>query len=152
MVQDNPPWKGQPPGHVPQILVIGLGKMGQRVVIEAARSWKLSNPGPDQKLKIAVIDIAADQKLHSLQNQNPRLDDLAEFQSINMDIRSGDFDKAADLFCSADDCKLDIAYICLDDETFCLQTGTSLKSSAPATQSSDCHAHGRKRRFGPAAG
>jgi len=43
-----------------------------------------------------------------------------------MDILSGDFDKAADIFRTGDDSNLDIVYICLDDETFCLQTGLRL--------------------------
>jgi len=126
MLQENPPLSDHPPGQVPHILIIGLGKMGQQLVIGSARSWKLSSPDMAKKLEISVIDIAAEQKLQSLQNQNPRLHNLVEFQAINMDILSGDFDKAADIFRTGDDSNLDIVYICLDDETFCLQTGLRL--------------------------
>lgn len=126
MVQENPPLSDQLPGRAPHILVIGLGKMGQRLVIEAARNWKLSNSNHEKKIKLSVIDINAEEKLSSLQNQNPRLLNLAEFQAFNMDILSGDFDKAGDIFSTADSCDLDIVYICLDDETFSLQTGLRL--------------------------
>ena len=126
MLQENPPLSDRSHGQVPHILIIGLGKMGQQLVIGLARSWKLSNPDMDKKMEISVIDIAAEQKLQSLQNQNPRLNKLVEFQAINIDLLSGDFDKAAELFFTGDDFNLDIVYICLDDETFCLQTGLRL--------------------------
>lgn len=114
------------PGRVPHILIVGLGKMGQQLVIASARSWQLSNSSAEEKIKISVIDITAEQKLQSLNNQNPRLHNLVEFNPINMDIQSGEFDKAADLFLTGNENNLDIAYICLDDETFCLQTGLRL--------------------------
>jgi hypothetical protein len=126
MVQENPPYSDLSPGQAPRILVVGLGKMGQRLVIEAARGWNLASSGSEEKIKLSLIDIEAEQKLKSLQNQNPRLGNLAEFQVINMDIRSGDFDKAGELFSTPDSCDLDLIYICLDDETFSLQTGLRL--------------------------
>jgi len=126
MLQENPPHSNRSPGQVPHILIIGLGKMGQQLVIGSARSWKLSNPEINEKMEISVIDIAAEQKLQSLQNQNPRLHNLVEFQAINMDLLLGDFDKASEIFRTGDDSSLDIVYICLDDETFCLQTGLRL--------------------------
>lgn len=126
MVQANPPWSQHSPDQAPQILVIGLGKMGQRLIIEAARGWKISNPDDGKKIKISIIDINAEQKLDSLKNQNPRLLKLADFQAINMDILLGEFDKAGELFSGAGGCTLDIIYVCLDDETFSLQTGLRL--------------------------
>jgi len=126
MVGGNPPWSHHSPDQAPHILVIGLGKMGQRLIIEAARGWKISNPDDGKKIKISIIDINAEQKLDSLKNQNPRLHNLADFQAINMDILSGDFDKVGELFSTTKGCTLDIVYICLDDETFSLQTGLRL--------------------------
>ncbi len=126
MVGGNPPWLGLSPDQAPHVLVIGLGKMGQRLIIEAARGWNLFNPNAEKKIKFSVIDINAEQKLDSLKNQNPRLHKLGDYQGINMDILSGDFDKAGELFSTTDGCTLDIVYICLDDETFSLQTGLRL--------------------------
>ncbi len=126
MVGENPPRSRHSPDKAPHILVIGLGKMGQRLIVEAVRSWRLSNPDSEKKIKFSVIDINADQKLNSLKNQNPRLLKLGDYQAIDMDILSGDFDKAEELFREDDGCSLDIVYICLDDETFSLQTGLRL--------------------------
>ena len=128
MLQENPPLSDHSPGQVPHILIIGLGKMGQQLVIGSARSWKLSNPTINKKMEISVIDITAEQKVQSLLNQNPHLTKLVEFEAINMDLLSGDFDNAAEIFSTDDDTNLDIVYICLDDETFCLQTGLRLNN------------------------
>ena len=50
MVLNNPPWGEAPADQVPRILVVGLGKMGGRVIVEAARAWQYLDRdlcGPD---------------------------------------------------------------------------------------------------------
>ena len=126
MVQGNPPWSENSTDLAPHILIIGLGKMGQRLIIEIARRWKLSNLDIDKKLKFSVIDFNAEQKLDSLKSQNPRLLNLGDFQAINMDILSGIFDKVGEKFNTNQGNILNIVYICLDDETISLQTGLRL--------------------------
>jgi hypothetical protein len=126
MLQGNPPWKISPQNQRTHILVVGLGKMGQRLVVEAARGWRINNPDPDIKMQIFVIDLNAEQKLESLLIHYPRLKDLCEFKALTMDILSGDFERAGSLFIEGKTCNLDLVYICLDDETFSLQTGLRL--------------------------
>jgi hypothetical protein len=123
MASGYPPQTDPGVREAPHVLVIGLGKMGQRLVLETTRSWKYSRGDADRKIKISVIDLDAGGKLDLLKNQNPQLGNFGEFQAINMDIQSGSFDQAGELFCTEDHCGLDIVYICLDDETLCLQTG-----------------------------
>jgi len=55
MLQGNPPWNTSPKNQRVQILIVGLGKMGQRLVVEAARGWRITNPDPDIKMQISVI-------------------------------------------------------------------------------------------------
>jgi len=128
MVQAHPPWTDRNPDHLPQILVIGLGKMGQRVVLEAARGWQLLDPGPDRKMKITLIDLNAEDKLAALMIQHPPLEKLVVINPLDLDIKAGDFDKVANRFLAGSRCLLDRVYICLDDETFSLQTGLRLNN------------------------
>ena len=59
--------------------------------------------------------------------QHPRLlEKLGVFKSIDLDITSGDFDRVGESFLEDGLPKLDITYICLDDETLSLQTGLRL--------------------------
>ena len=126
MVQNNPPWADLGPNRAPHILVIGIGKMGQRVIVEAARDWGFNQEDPPQKIKITLVDIEAEKKLGMLINQHPRLNQLASLISHNMDILSGEFDGLIKMILPDPDHRLDLCYICLDDETFSLQTGLRL--------------------------
>jgi len=128
MVQANPPWTDRDTDHSPQILIIGLGKMGQRVVLEAARVWQLLDLDHDKRMNITLIDLNAENKLAALMIQHPPLERLGVFNTLDLDIKAGNFDKVADRFLEGSRCLLDRAYICLDDETFSLQTGLRLNN------------------------
>ncbi|MCJ7716319.1 MAG: NAD-binding protein, partial [Anaerolineales bacterium] len=126
MLQANPPWMRKPTNQQPHILVVGLGKMGQRLVVEAARGWRMHHSTLEEKLHISIIDLDAEQKLEFLQINYPRLDDLCDLTPVNMNILSGDFERAGSLFIKDNSPILDLVYVCLDDETFSLQTGLRL--------------------------
>ena len=126
MVQGNPPWEELSAGQAPRVLVIGLGKMGQRVIVEAARGWQLIDQDFQEPIHFSVIDLDAENKLTGLINQHPRLEKLGTFHPCNMDISSGDFERVGESFLEGSTCQLDIVYVCLDDETFSLQTGLRL--------------------------
>jgi len=128
MVQANPPWTESDTDHSPRILIIGLGKMGQRVVLEAARGWQLLNPDSDKRMNISLIDLHAVDKLAALLIQHPPLERLADLNPLNLDIKTGGFERVADLFLEGNHCLLDRVYICLDDETLSLQTGLRLNN------------------------
>jgi len=128
MVQSNPPWTAPNPERPPHVLVVGLGKMGQRVVLESARSWQLLEPGPDSKIKITVVDIEAEKKLAALVIQHPPLEKLSILNALDLDIRAGDFDRVGERFLEGRLSNLERVYICLDDETFSLQTGLRLNN------------------------
>lgn len=126
MLQESPPWMREPTNQQPHILVVGLGKMGQRLVVEAARGWRIHNPDPKRKIHISIIDLNAEQILESLQIQTPQLEELCEFNAVNMNILSGDFERIGSLFNQDNTFPLDFVYVCLDDEGFSLQTGLKL--------------------------
>jgi len=128
IVQAYPPGTDRDTDHSPQILVIGLGKMGQRVVLEAARGWQLLDPGHDKRMNITLIDLNAENKLAALMIQHPPLERLVVFNPLDLDIKAGNFDKVADRFLEGSRCLLDRVYICLDDETLSLQTGLRLNN------------------------
>ncbi len=126
MVRENPPWEKTAAGQVPRALVVGLGKMGQRVVVEAARGWQLLNSDGKGKIDLTVIDRDATRKMDALLLQHPRLGKLAAITSVDMEIESAEFDRLSEHFREGMETKLDLAYICLDDEAFCLQTALRL--------------------------
>ncbi len=126
MLQENPPWIKETDNHQTHILVVGLGKMGQRLVVEAARGWRMHQAAPGEKLHISIIDLNAERKLEALQINYPRLNDLCAFNPVNMNILSGDFDKTGPQYIKEKTALLAVIYICLDDETLSLQAGLRL--------------------------
>ena len=126
MVQENPPWENLAGGKVPKVLVIGLGKMGQRVVLEVARGWQILNDQGQDKIDLVLVDREASQKMEALLVQNPRLEKLGSYTGLDLDIESGEFDRLGERFQEGTECQLDLVYVCLDEETFCLQTGLRL--------------------------
>jgi hypothetical protein len=126
MVQENPPWTRRKSGRLPSILVIGLGKMGQQVILEIARGWKLHNQGEGERIELTAVDTEASRKLDALKILHPRLENVANCTPIDLDIESAEFDRLGERFQEEGKCRLDLVYICLDEETFCLQTGLRL--------------------------
>ena len=126
LVQSAPPWLNYHQDPSIQVLVVGLGKMGRRVVYEVSRGWKMQRDDLDQQVLITIVDLEAESKLKALIQQHPHIDNPARISPLNMDIQSLEFDRLGNLFLDDGKCKLDVVYICLDDESFCLQTGLRL--------------------------
>lgn len=126
LVQQNPPWGRSSAAKVPRVLIIGLGKMGQRVVLEVARGWQMLNPEIEQRIDLIVLDREASRKLNALLIQHPRLEKLGNHTPLDLEIESGEFDRVGERFLVEGNCQLDLVYVCLDEETFCLQTGLRL--------------------------
>jgi len=126
MLETNPPWNISPQQGPTHILIVGLGKMGQRMVVEAARQWRVRKGDTQEKIHISVLDLEAKQKADALNHQYPRLGDICVLEALEMDIRSPAFERVSAGFMKDNQPELNAIYICLDDETFSLQTGLRL--------------------------
>ena len=126
MLETNPPWNISPQQGPTHILIVGLGKMGQRMVVEAARQWRVRKGDTQEKIHISVLDLEANQKADALNHQYPRLGDICVLEALEMDIRSPAFERVSAGFMKDNQPELNAIYICLDDETFSLQTGLRL--------------------------
>ncbi|MFO8035829.1 MAG: NAD-binding protein [Anaerolineales bacterium] len=126
MLQDNPPWSISPPSDPIRVLIVGLGKMGQRLIVATARGWRMRNPDPRRKIHITGLDLDAEQKCNSLLTNYPQLPEVCILEALEMDILSPAFDRLGAHFTQDHTCDLNLVYVCLDDESFSLQTGLRL--------------------------
>ncbi len=79
------------PATCPNLLVVGLGCMGQSFVGEVARLWHRKHKGkPPCRLPITVIDRAASTALPALRARQPVLDQLCDFATVDLDLASAD--------------------------------------------------------------
>ncbi|MBU0491886.1 MAG: NAD-binding protein [Chloroflexi bacterium] len=124
--QEHPPMATNNSQSPPRLLVIGLGSLGESLVVRAARDWWDRRPEGGHPMRITVIDRAADARCASLAVRYPRLADACDLVPQQIDIRSPEFLRAEFLRDSQGQCAVDAAYVCLDDDSLGLHAGLVL--------------------------
>ncbi|HEY42549.1 MAG TPA: hypothetical protein G4O11_01060 [Anaerolineae bacterium] len=109
----------------PHILLIGMGRMGESVLTQAAYAWHTRNPGVNNPLRITMIDLKASEKWKSLEVRVPHLTDCCQVQTLSMDVRSPDFYEA-NFLADSQGRPIDIIYVCFDNDSLGLNIGLTL--------------------------
>jgi hypothetical protein len=120
----GPPGRDAPAG--PHLLVAGLGRFGESVVLRAARQWRRDRPTARDRFRIAVVDRLAGAKVESLRHRYPGLDDACAIEPLEMEVGSPAFERARYLFDADGRCRVTIAYVCFDDDARSLSTALTL--------------------------
>ncbi len=118
-----------------QLLVVGLdqpGRLGELLILRAARDWHIENPGHDPRLIIDAVDRDASRKVADLRARHPFLDEVCE-------VRPHDVDPDGPTFLNQDSWLRewanpvpDVAFVCLHDEATALVAADRLRSLLPA--------------------
>jgi hypothetical protein len=108
------------------VLLVGLGKMGESLVLELSRHWRRTSPQSDERLRLSVVDREAETLLDTLLTRYPKLTEIVDIRALTMDIHSAEFQRLDQVFVDKGECKLDVAYICLDHEALSLHAGLVL--------------------------
>lgn len=128
LLQNYSPWAHQQ-GELScdlHLVLIGLGKLGQSLVTQAASRWWERFGKTDQRLRFSIIDLYAAQKVETLCVRHPNLTDVCDLDPLQMDVRSADFQRADFLFYEDGSCIADAIYICMDNDSLGLHTGLTL--------------------------
>jgi hypothetical protein len=109
------------------ILVIGLGNMGEGLIMEVAKRWMQSyGKCPGKKITITVIDRNADRKKAILETRYPRLCNYCEIVPCSIELQSPEFYEGHYLDNPDNKKPLDAAFLCLSDESLNFSTGLYL--------------------------
>lgn len=110
----------------PHLLIIGMGRLAEYLIIHAAREWCLRNEKIDQKLKITIVDPDAGDRLSNLKVRFPLLIQTCKFDLQEQSISWPKLHEV--IFPLESDNQLPVTntYICFEDSTFGLQTGFTL--------------------------
>jgi hypothetical protein len=108
------------------ILVVGLGRLGESLVVNSARRWARRFTATGQKLKVLVVDQQAARLVASLQARFPLVREVLDLQPLGMDIQSAEFHSGEFLITPQGNCSISHAFICLEDDTLGLNAGLSL--------------------------
>ncbi|UCD99692.1 MAG: NAD-binding protein [Chloroflexota bacterium] len=108
------------------ILVIGIGKLGEGVVLQAIKDWRENNSTTGERLQITVIDRYADLIAESLCVRYPQLEQVCELVPLPMEIPSTEFLRADFLHDQPGQPGVEKVIVCLDNDSLGLQAGLSL--------------------------
>jgi hypothetical protein len=111
---------------VPHLLIIGVGGLGESLMVKIVKRWMELPAKPHEKLKISVIDKSAEKKQDLFYLRYSRLVERCERIPLEMDINAPEFEGGNFLFNSSGECGLTSIYICLDNDSFALSTALTL--------------------------
>lgn len=115
ILKQHPPFPKEPPlNSPPHILVIGMGRMGESVIVKSAKKWKKYGTR-DNKIKISCIGNDTLKKEDYLRWKYPSLKDYCDLYTINMDIMDLSFKEGSFRDSIKKTGQVDIIYICLDN-------------------------------------
>jgi len=114
MFDKHPPFKKTTTSA--SLLVVGLGRMGESLILRAAREWRELKRPPTVRLRVTIVDRDAEQKVRNLCLQYPRLDKVCKLFPVQIDIRWPQFQQGNFLFDANGECDLSSIYVCVDDD------------------------------------
>ncbi|MFC1875220.1 NAD-binding protein [Chloroflexota bacterium] len=136
LLEEYPPFNktGEELSSRPHIVVVGVGRMGESLVVNVARNWRDRDNTSGERLRITLIDREANKKRESLCFRYPQLERVCELVPVQMDIKSPEFERAEFLFDGQGCCDVMMIYICLDDDSNALSAALTLRQRVRALE------------------
>ncbi|HEY42226.1 MAG TPA: hypothetical protein G4O18_10310 [Dehalococcoidia bacterium] len=131
LLQEHPPFNDTP-GQRSHIVIVGLGRLGESIVINAARAKWESHAADSDQLRITVIDKQANTKTESLCIRYPQLEKACELVPKQMDVKEPDFERGDFLLNDQGYPDVNMVYVCLDDDSNALSTALILHQQLKA--------------------
>jgi hypothetical protein len=128
MLKEHAPFgdETRPADRGPRLLVVGLGKLGRSLVVQAAREWWMVPGRRETPLRICVIDNGAERKVASLLLQYPQLGRACTFDVRQLEKNDPEFERGDFLYDSEHRFDVDAVYICFDDDVHVLVNALTL--------------------------
>ena len=105
------------------LVVVGMGRMGESLIVNTARNWWDRDKKSGERLRITLIGHEAEKNKGSLCLRYPQLEKTCDLIPIELDIKAFEFDLGKSLFSDQGKCDVTMIYICLDDDKNALSAG-----------------------------
>lgn len=69
-------------GRAPHVGIVGLGRLGSQIVVQAGRNWLADEHAEGERLTVTVADVGAGEKLDWLLRRHPFLGRTCTFRSV----------------------------------------------------------------------
>lgn len=127
LLDQHPPFAADPAAAPPHLLVAGLGEMGSRIVLHAARRWPA---GPDHlRFRVTVVDRSAERLVGLLLLRHPEIADVCDVIPESTDIDTAAFERGDFLEGGAPPPTR--IYVCLDDDARGIGAALRLRHAFP---------------------
>jgi hypothetical protein len=131
IIQRDPGWNSEATSHPSHILLIGMGRLGQNLTLQAGYKWFALNK--EKKLIVTVLDRDAEDKTQSLMILQPELKELVEFQPINLDLcMPKSMDQVVEKIDQLE--SISRVYLCISDSVLSLKITLTLCENPPFNQ------------------
>ncbi len=117
----------------PHLLIVGGGRLGQSLVVHAARSWRdwhrSSAPNsvvPSERLRVTLIDRNTETIKDFLHLRHPELEEVCQIDTHALDVDSPNFHRGAFLFNKDGACDVTQIYVCVDNDALALSAALAL--------------------------
>jgi hypothetical protein len=111
----------------PRLLVVGMGRLAESVVLYAATMWQRVGRGDDEELHITLVGPHADEQQRALEARYPEIANVCKLGSWAVEIES--LAREATTFSDRDPAPSAV-YVCFDEEAEGLAAALALRSRA----------------------
>jgi voltage-gated potassium channel Kch len=113
--------------HRPHLLIVGLGRLGESLLVQAAAEWRERRTSPADKLHLTVIDRQVELKRDWLPICYPDLAEACDITFVQMDIHFPRFPDRVVLDGSNGVPPVTAAYVCVDSDSLALFAALTLR-------------------------
>ena len=116
----------------PHLLIVGGGRLGQSLVVHAARSWRdlhrssgLNGAVPE-RLRVTLVDRNTETIKDFLHLRHPELEEVCQIDAHALEVDSPHFHRATFLFDKNGQCNVTQIYVCVDNDALGLSAALAL--------------------------
>jgi len=111
----------------PHLLIVGLGRLGQSVLTQAARRWAAAAEPAGRLLRVTGMDTVASASLASLIRRFPRLAHTCDLKSVDAAVGFAEFRDGGYLVDPEGRLAVTHVYVCLEDEPLAVTAALDLE-------------------------
>ncbi len=119
-------------GRSPHLVIIGLGPLGESLVVRSERLWRPFTAGEGKKLQFTLLDSHAAERMAMLKLEYPFLAETCEMLAYDLDVRSPGFLENWPPFERNELKDIGKYYVCLEDDTTALTVAFLLQQRSRA--------------------
>lgn len=127
LLHQHPPFDMQPGASgTPHVLIAGVGRFGESLLVQLARRWWRLHGESGERLTVTVIDRFAVSKMGTLGSRYPGLADTCQLNALDMELPAASFETSNFLGGTAELPPVSVIYVCFDNDSLSLSVALAL--------------------------